>query len=211
MLQRSGFAARQHPAVVGHVRIAGERLLTGDDEMVAVLDRAHFHAGQIGSGLRLAVADKPRQLAAADPRQEFGLLGLRAQRHDRVRHVGDRAVQTGSAVILHLVPEDGLIDPASSAAAIFLGPTHADVAGRAELASECPGEIDRPHALLGRVAMSLPNLRRQFALEKRPHLVAKRRLVRRQFQIHRFSRSLKTGRQRFRDGRIPPRRYRAIR
>ena len=87
-------------------------------------------------------------------------------------------------MILHLVPEDRLIDPVAAAAAILLRPAHADIAGGAELAPERLGEIGGPHALLGRVAMRLPDVWSQLAAQEVLHLKAERLFFGRQFKVH---------------------------
>jgi hypothetical protein len=76
-------------------------------------------------------------------------------------------------MVLHLVPQNGLINAVFSAAAIFRRPAHADIAGGAKFAAESFGELRRPHSLFAEVSVLLPDVRRQFALEERAHLVAK--------------------------------------
>ena len=79
MLRRGRVGARRQPAVVGHVCVARERLLPCNDEIVAILDGARLDIGEVGARFRLAVTDEPRHLAAADLRQQVGLLRFRAE------------------------------------------------------------------------------------------------------------------------------------
>ena len=135
MLRRVGVGAHQQKTPIGEMRARSPYLLTVDQEMVPLVDRAGAQAGEIGAGARLGITLTPDLVAAEDLWQIPLLLRLGAPMNEggAEKAHADRAGQDRRAGAEILFVEDHLLHKAGAAPAIFLWPGQADPAGRVHL------------------------------------------------------------------------------
>ena len=146
VLLRLRIGPHRKPHVVRLVAAGRPQLLAVDDPVVAVADRAGAERGEVGTGLRLAVAEREEALAAADGGQPFVLLRLGAVQKQRLRddRLAGAVGVAGRAGVRHLGDEGDLLAGAAALAAEFLRPADADPA----VAAHQLGELPVPAALL---------------------------------------------------------------
>src|SRR5690348_12850891 len=126
------------------VCIARPHLGSGDLVAARNRHRAGADRSEVRARIRLAHADAEKGLAARDARQEFEalLLGAVAQQQGRALPVGDPVRADRGASRQQFLGHDIAFEHAALAAAIALGPGHADPASR----PEAPAERRRPVA-----------------------------------------------------------------
>src|SRR5204863_9405285 len=110
------------------LRVAGPDLLPGDDQVIAVDDRARLQARQVGARVRLRETLAPDDVAAEDARQAVRLLGLAAagdQGRARVAQADERGRDLGRAGARVLLVPDELLHERRAPAAELLRPRHA--------------------------------------------------------------------------------------
>ncbi len=125
VLRGVGVGADGQPEVVGLVAAGGPHLLAVDDVVVAVAPSGGAERGQVGAGVRLAVADREVHVTGQDPRQEHVLLLLGAVADQRRPDGLQRDRRQVHVVVLRLVGEDRLLDLAEPVAAVLLRPADA--------------------------------------------------------------------------------------
>ena len=132
----SGVGAHREPYPVGGVAVGRPDLLPVDDIVAALLVPhpygAGLEGGQVGAGVRFAVADGEVDLAGEDPGQEVGLLFVGAELHDRRADGVQRHQRQRHPGLGRLVEEDELFRRGHTAPAELLGPADAEPAVRAQ-------------------------------------------------------------------------------
>src|SRR5262245_10443548 len=110
------------------MRVASPDLLTIDDEIIAILDRACLHSAEIRARARIRVPLAPNLVTAENTGNAAFLLLFCAPVHDcwtndiDAQHVSDAR----SAYASHLLLINGLLDKRRAAPAILLWPMDAD-------------------------------------------------------------------------------------
>ena len=171
MLLGLGVGAHRQPDPVGVRDQAGPHLLPVDHVVVAVADRGGAQVGQVGSRVRLRVADREVQFACRDPGQKELLLLVGAEGHDRRRDAVDgqeRHRRTGDG---RFVGEDQRVHRGAILAAVLLGPVQGEPPVLAHLRDDVAVSIAGPHLALHR-AQRLAALGRHERGEVRPELAA---------------------------------------
>ncbi len=138
MPRRLGVGPAGEPDVIGVADQRRPHLLAVDDVVVAVADGGGPQAGEVGSRLRLGVADREMQLPGGDPGQVERLLLVGPEPHDRRSHGVDRQERHGNAGYRRLVGEDQLVGDGGVAAAVGGGPAQRQPAVGAKLADDLP-------------------------------------------------------------------------
>src|SRR5262249_55416564 len=139
-------------------------------------NRAGADRREVGPRIRLAHADAEKDLALRNARQkgEALLLGAKAQQQGRALPVGDPMRPDRRARGQQLLGHDIAFEHAALAAAIALGPGHADPAAGAEPAAE----LGRPMA--AEIAVRDPEASGEFAGDEVANLSPERRAFERQ-------------------------------
>src|SRR5262249_7374508 len=109
------------------------------DEIAAVrARRARANGRQVGARVRLAHADRERELAADDAGQDLLTLRLRAEAEQQraALAIGHPVRAHGRAGGEHLLHDDVALEKGALVAAILLRPRHPDPAARADAARE---------------------------------------------------------------------------
>ncbi len=182
LLLRFRVGAHQAENHVGVLAKGGPGLLAVDDVVIAFAHRTGLEAGQVGTGTGLGVALAPPVLTGEDARQVMVDLLLGAELDDhRGDHVDAEGHGARRAIGGALFVEDVLLDRAPGGPAQLYRP-----------ARRIPAALDQDLlpalvVFLGQVLAELDlggDVRRQFALEEGPHLVAERELFRREIDVH---------------------------
>src|SRR5262249_33356875 len=176
VLRHAGIGAREQDAPVRDVPAAGPDLLAVDDEVVALVLGTSAQARQVRAGVRLRVELAPHLLGREDLLEVALLLLRRAVHDDRRPDEADAEAMDGRRRVRarHLVCGDRLLHRRRSAAAVLLGPAHADVAGLVHRAM--------PRApLLERRELGARDVRGKPCAS----LIAERTILGRECQIHR--------------------------
>ena len=151
VLRRLGVGPRDEHAPLRVLGAARPHLLTGDDPLIAALDRARLQRREVRAGLRLREALTPDLIAGDDRREVAVLLLLGAPGHDRrtreqqSEHVR-RQRRTGASELLE---EDRRLRQRRAATAVLTRPVHRGPAatGQATLEVTAPAVVG---VLLGR-------------------------------------------------------------
>ena len=169
------------PDVVGVAGEAGEDLRAVDHVLVAVTHGSGGERGQVGTRVRLRVADAEVDLAGQDLGEEELLLLLRAEVHDRRPDRVDGEHGHRCTAAHRLVEEDELLNGRTALAAPFLGPADAEPAVAAHLLDDLAH--DGPDAV--RLREVLLELGRQEVLVVGAQLALERLLLLGQGNFHR--------------------------
>ena len=163
--------------VVRLVRVAGPDLGAVDEPAALGLGGPGLGREQVRARVRLAHADGEAHLALADARQHVGLDALAAvpEKHRPALPVGDEMQAHRRVGDAELLGDDVALEEALLAAAVFLGPGHADPALGADLAAEllAVGAIDAAGVCAEGAGLDLLG-------EERAHLLAQRLALGRQ-------------------------------
>jgi hypothetical protein len=175
VLGHLGVRAREEQAPVGDLATARPDLLPVDDEMVTLVDGRGLQGGEIGARIRLGVELAPELLGRQDLLEVTLLLSVGAVDDDGGPDDADPKAIGGRRRFRsgQLVGHDGLLHGSRPAAAVFLRPAHAEIAGLVKLAVPAEAIVERPDLFA-----------RQVALEPRAHLLAKGDVLGRVVQIH---------------------------
>ena len=137
-----GAGAHQAEDPVGPLHVGRPDLLAGHDIVVTLAHGPRAQAGQVRAGTRLRIALRPPDVAAADARQEAGLLGLACvgvdDRADVVDAEGDQPRRTGLGGLLL---EDEALQRGPLAAAEFPWPV-------ADGPTVCVQHLQVPHVVV---------------------------------------------------------------
>ncbi len=174
-----GIGGSQRPHPVGAVVAPDEHLLAVEDVLVALADRAHPHAREVGAGVGLREQLPYAFFAAVDRRQQRLALLVGAPDQDRRRSQRAAAVVVGRQgefePVGFLLQDNRVID-IQPAAAILLGRHRVEPAPGAQLAAQlAPLEVVLQGFLVG--GGTARESRRHVGLEPRPHLRAEALLL----------------------------------
>ena len=179
---RGRIGAHQAKDPVGMLRQRGPGLVAVDDIMIAVAHRLGADRGEVGARARLGIALAPPVLAGQNPRQEFLLLRVIAERIDHGADHGDaerqRRQRSGARRLLF---EDEALGDRPAGPAIFLRPQRRDPAFLVQDA------VPEQHLLLGQVGLRIGNTHflRIILRDEGAHLVAKGRVFSGKAELHR--------------------------
>ena len=173
--------ARQDPAPAGVLPPRDPGLLSAQDEVVVLLDRARAQRGEVRTGFGLGEALTPDLLRREDRRDVASalLVGAEAQQR-RAEHVeADDVDELRGPCRGELLVDDDLLDRRAAAPTELLGPGAADVAGvvaaRLPAAQHLHAVVQRPWKV-GR-SQSIPR-------EERPDLLLQRAFCGRRLELH---------------------------
>ena len=177
-----GVGAGQQHYPVGAVGQRRPDFAAVDYQVVAVAHGAGAQRGQIGAGLRFAVALAPLHFASRHRRQMGAFLLFRPVNHQRrPQHPHAEDVAAGGAAVGHFFVEDGRLHRRGLLAAVSLRPVHRQPALVGHLPADDAGQI--PVVFLRVAAAALPGAG-QLGLDELLQLAAKGLVFRGKLELH---------------------------
>jgi hypothetical protein len=183
VLWRVRIRARADPVPLGEVRRGGPRLLAVEAPAVAVARGLELHAGSVGTGVGLAVADGELHFVAQDLGEELTLHALAAVGEDRLADDADALADLRTAAAGERLVEEVLVDAVAGLASPFLGPRDAEPLPFRDLGHE-RAALRRVDDLGHVLPRQIEDVGVVVVVEERVDVGAERALLGREVEIH---------------------------